>query len=183
MDTYDRRFCTGHGAKLHPWRFARIRWEGEPLHVFRVIAAPISGVSLTALLLDRVRIAIGRRAFRKQSERSRCRRYRFVAIEMERNLIYSAVYPYYLPLLLSPCCDPLMAVFLLYRPRGVQRSARREGAVRVHEVEKAELGYAEGSSSTPQGSQTQDRERARRRHVEEPKRVLVVHAGQNLGRK
>jgi hypothetical protein len=39
---------------------------GEPLHVFRVIAAPISGVSLPPLLLDRVTNVVGRRAFRKQ---------------------------------------------------------------------------------------------------------------------
>ena len=67
VDTYyDRRFYTGHGAKLYPWRSAHVRLEGEPLHVFRVIAAPISGVSLPPLLLDRVRNVAGRRAFRKQ---------------------------------------------------------------------------------------------------------------------
>ena len=49
----DLRFYTGHGAKLCPWRSAHVRLEGEHLHVFRVIAAPISGVDLPPLLLDR----------------------------------------------------------------------------------------------------------------------------------
>ena len=62
----DLRFYTGHGAKLYPWRSAHVRLEGEHLHVFRVIAAPISGVNLPPLLLDRVRNVAGRRAFRKQ---------------------------------------------------------------------------------------------------------------------
>ena len=66
METYDRRFYTGHGVKLYPWRSVQVRWEGEPLHLFCVIAAPKPGMSLPPLLLDRARNAVGRRAFRKQ---------------------------------------------------------------------------------------------------------------------
>jgi hypothetical protein len=43
--------------------------------------------------------------------------------------------------------DPLRDVFLPHRPHRVERSSRREGAVRFHEVEQAKLGYTKGSSS------------------------------------
>jgi hypothetical protein len=138
VDICDHRFRTGHDAKLCPRRSAHVRWEGETLHVFRVIPAPVSRRGLPGPLLQDVGVSLEGRASREQGESGRCRGHRLVAMEAQIENLWS-------PTPSSPASGR----------RGVEGDSRGESSIRLHEVEHSSAAIrrnVDRSKSTIQSS-------------------------------